>query len=566
MSLIGALNAGQTGLAASQAAIQVTGNNISNAGDADYARQTVQTSPSADQQLRQGIRIGTGVDLTAIQRQTDEALLSRLRTSISDNQSAATTQQWLDQVQSVFDALGTTNLQTSMNNFFGSWSSLANSPQDSGQRQIVLQNGDSLARQFQSQVSQLDSLGSQVAMEMKSGAQAADDLASQIAKLNSQIVVADGGAGQAANALRDQRDAVLKQLSGLMNVTTVQQPGGAMDVYVGSEPLVSNTISNGVTVKSQSVNGQVVQQLVFKANGGVIPVGGGGQLGALADMQARIGGVVTQENTLAHNLIFELNKLHSAGQGLAGFTSVKAGNVVTDPTKALDSTAAQLPFTPNNGSFVVHVIDKSTGQDTSTLVQVNLTGSPSDTTLNSLAASLNGINGVQANANGGTLSISAANSNSQISFSQDSSGVLGALGIGAFYTGKDATDIAVNQILIAQPQMLAAAKNGHPDDNQTALAIAALGTQPVANLSGQSLNDTYQAMINGVAAQASTAKTNAQAAQAVQSTLQGQRDALSGVSIDEETVNLLKQQQAFMGASKLISVVNQLMQTMIGMV
>ena len=38
MSLIGALNAGQSGLAVSQAAIQVTGNNISNAGDADYAR------------------------------------------------------------------------------------------------------------------------------------------------------------------------------------------------------------------------------------------------------------------------------------------------------------------------------------------------------------------------------------------------------------------------------------------------------------------------------------------------------------------------------------------------
>jgi flagellar hook-associated protein 1 FlgK len=566
MSLIGALNAGQSGLAVSQAAIQVSGNNISNAGDADYARETVQTSPSPDQQIQQGIRIGTGVDLSSIQRQTDEDLLSRLRTAISDNQSAGTTQQWLNQVQSVFDALGSNNLQTSMNDFFSSWSSLANNPQDSGQRQIVLQDGDSLAKQFQSQVTQLDSLSSQVAGEMKSGAQTADNLASQIAKLNGQVAVADGGAGQAANSLRDQRDSVLKQLSQLMNVTTMQQPNGTMDVYVGSEPLVANTNSYGVDVKSQNVNGQVVQQLIFKTNGGVIPLNGGGQLGALSDMQARIGGVVTQENTLAHNLIFELNKLHSSGQGLQGFTSVTSSNTVAVPTKPLDNAAAQLAFTPNNGSFVVHVIDKTTGQDTSTLVQVNLTGSGTDTTLNSLAASLNGINGVQATVNGGTLSINAANSTSKISFSQDSSGVLAALGIGSFYTGTDATNIAVNQNLTAQPQMLAAAMNGHADDNQTALAIAALGTQPVANLSGQSLNDTYQAMINGVAAQASTAKTNAQAAQAVQSTLQSQRDALSGVSIDEETVNLLKQQQAFMGASKLISVVNQLMQTMIGMV
>src|SRR5882724_5692358 len=128
MSLIGALHTGQSGLSASQAAIQVTGNNISNAGDANYARETVETSPSPGQQLQQGMFVGSGVDLTSIQRQVDEALLSRLRSSVSDNQAASTTQQWLQQVQSVFDALGTDNLQTSMSNFFGSWSSLANKP------------------------------------------------------------------------------------------------------------------------------------------------------------------------------------------------------------------------------------------------------------------------------------------------------------------------------------------------------------------------------------------------------------------------------------------------------
>jgi len=92
----------------------------------------------------------------------DEALQTRLRNSVSDSQSASTTKQWMDQVQSVFDALGTDNLQTSMNNFFGSWSSLANQPQDSGQRQIVLQGGDSLAKKFQGQMTQLDALSTQV--------------------------------------------------------------------------------------------------------------------------------------------------------------------------------------------------------------------------------------------------------------------------------------------------------------------------------------------------------------------------------------------------------------------
>ena len=45
MSLLGALNTGKTALAVQQAAIQVTGNNIANAGNADYTRQVASVTP-----------------------------------------------------------------------------------------------------------------------------------------------------------------------------------------------------------------------------------------------------------------------------------------------------------------------------------------------------------------------------------------------------------------------------------------------------------------------------------------------------------------------------------------
>src|SRR4051794_13031684 len=110
MSLIGALNTGKSALAVSQAALQVTGNNISNAGNADYTRQVAQVAPSKDQQLRPGVFIGTGVDLTGIQRQIDEALNARLRGSVSDNEGADLTQQWLGRVEAVFNELGDEDL------------------------------------------------------------------------------------------------------------------------------------------------------------------------------------------------------------------------------------------------------------------------------------------------------------------------------------------------------------------------------------------------------------------------------------------------------------------------
>src|SRR4051794_34848310 len=148
MSLLGTLQVGKSALAVQQAALQVTGNNIANAGNADYTRQVANLSPSRDQQIQPGMFIGTGVDLTGIKRQIDEALNARLRSSVSDSQSADTTQQWLGRVESTFNELSDEDLSTGMSKFFNAWSNLANKPQDIGLRQVVLQNGDAVAGQY----------------------------------------------------------------------------------------------------------------------------------------------------------------------------------------------------------------------------------------------------------------------------------------------------------------------------------------------------------------------------------------------------------------------------------
>ena len=63
-------------------------------------------------------------------------------------------------------------------------------------------------------------------------------------------------------------------------------------------------------------------------------------------------------------------------------------------------------------------------------------------------------------------------------------------------------------------------------------------------------------MVTGVANSVASAKTDSDAAKAVVDTLQGQRDALSGVSLDEEAVNLIQQQNAYQAAARLITTVN----------
>ena len=564
MSLIGALNIGSTALAVSQTQLQTTGNNIANANTPGYTRQVAGQVALPTQQIQPGRFIGTGVDLTGIKRQIDQALESRLRAATSDTAAADNSQQWLGRVESTFNALSGNDLSAQLSTFFNSWSNLANTPQNAGLRQVVLANGGTVAQTFQDLRGQLVNLSGDSTGQLKTLAGQANDLAQHVADLNAQIVVTEGGTGGTAGSLRDARDQALKQLSQLVDVQTIEQPSGAVNVYVGSEPLVSNAQNRGIAVKQGTVNGLAINSVVFKADGGTINITSG-QLGSLNTVQKQVGDAVAKLDSQANALIFQLNKIHASGQGLQGAAGFTASNTVTDPTVALNNPKSGLKFSANNGSFVIHVKQTGTGLVTSTLVQVDLNGQPTDTTLNSLKSSLAGINGVNATIANGRLSIAAASPDVQISFSQDSSGALSALGINNFYTGSNARDIAVNQTLAAQPSLLAAAKNGSPGDNQTALAIAALEGQPIASLNGASLKDSYQALVNGIATSTSAAKTNAEAAKSITDTLQAQRDALSGVSIDEEAINLLKQQRAFQGAAKLITAVDEMMKTLLAM-
>lgn len=565
MSLIGTLQVGKSALAVSQAALQVTGNNIANAGDADYTRQTAQIVPSRDQMLRPGMFVGTGVDLTGIRRQIDEALNARLRGAVADNNAADTLQQWLGRIESVFNELGDEDLSTQMSAFFNSWSNLANKPQDIGLRQVVIQNGQSVASWIKNLRNQLGNLQSDVDDRLRALTNDADQLAGQIADLNQQIINAEGGAGQGANGLRDRRDAMLRQLSELVNVNTVEDKG-VMNVYVGSEPLVIGAQSMGVGLKTSTDDqGNLIAQVIFKSNNGAMNVTAG-QIGALGTVRQQISDTIGKIDDLAGNLIFELNKIHSAGQGLQGFSTITGSYSATDPSLALTDPKSGLKFAPKNGSVVIHVKNKNTGLATSTLVQVDLDGQGgNDTSLDSLAASLDAISGVSAKVNAGKLTLASDSQDLELSFSQDSSGVMASLGVNNFYTGSDARDIAVSASIASNPSLLAAARNGNPGDNQTALAIAALESSKLAALDNTSLKETYQAMVNGVGVQASAAKTNAQATATVLETLQSQREALSGVSLDEEAINLIRQQRAFQAASRVIAAVDEMLRTLLSM-
>ncbi len=467
-------------------------------------------------------------------------------------------------METAVGALSGNDLSTSMTTFFNDWSDLANGPTDSGQRQVTVQDGANLAGYLNKLSASLGSMQDQIAAQLPAQVSAANSLADQVAKLNVQIVTASGGTGGVPNDLLDQRDADLKQLSQLANITVRQQPDGSDSVYIGSQALVEGQTNHGLTVtRLQAADGTVTPTVTFTDTKATADITSG-QLSALQSNKGQIASVQAQVDTVTKDLIAAVNDLHASGQGSTGITSVTGTNGVDDATAALNSTAAGLSFPPSNGSFVVHVTG-SDGASTSTLVNVNLKGKPTDTSLNSLVTTLNGVSGVSASVAGGHLKVSAADAGSTITFSQDSSGTLAALGVNTFFTGDSAQSIAVNPVLAADASQLAAGKSGASGDNGTALAIAALETTAPAG-STQTLQATYAGLVTGVADTVAAATTQATASSAVSAALTTQQQSTSGVSLDDEMVNMLQQQQAFQASSRVVATIETMMQSLIAMV
>ena len=200
--LSSALQIGRSALTTYQSALEVTGNNVANAGNPDYTRQTAELSSMQGGPLPEGMRPGAGVALTALRRHIDEALESRLRTAISDAESAVAGQELLLGVETLFDEFGGGGLSAKFLDFFNDLEEVANDPTDSGLREVVISDGVALADAMRSLRSDLVSLANAYADEVAALVEQADNLAEQIAELNSEINQAEAGGQSGASALR----------------------------------------------------------------------------------------------------------------------------------------------------------------------------------------------------------------------------------------------------------------------------------------------------------------------------------------------------------------------------
>lgn len=555
-----------------QTAIQTTGHNIANANTEGYSRQRVEITSNQPQFIGGGY-VGTGADVTAITRAIDQGLQSRMQYSESQLGRYDTVAQYLSQVEVMFGELSDTDLSSAMENFFNALNDFSNRPEDLTARTQVLQNAQYMADSFGQLAVNLNQLRTDMSNQIEVQVGEINRLATEIAGLNEEIQRLEvGGArfGQ-ANDLRDRREQALRELSNLVQIRTHETSTGVVNVLIGSDFLVLDDDIAEVGVKTTVTPDSKIKTPVFTFDNKELELAGGALYGLVEARDTLVGGYLNDLNTLANTVIREMNNLQAQGRGLVGQTSVTSGVNLSD---GLDSTTplnqAGLPFPITDGSFNIRVVNELTNTTTEINIEIDQDGlNNNDTTLESLRDQINAklsldFPMMSATINtDGSFTLSSADPNFTFYFNNDNTGVLSALGMNRFFAGSRAIDIVVAPELGGNPQLLAGATSTNPGDNSNASAMAQLRYQKLFNNNTTTVEDFYQGIVGTLGVQAADYQSRAINQDYLNTQLVNERESLSGVNLDEEATNLITFQRAFQAAARVISVIDQMMQTLL---
>ena len=255
-SLFDALTIARSGVLTQQDRLSVISNNIANVDTPGYHRQraALGTNPPNDTNLytSRPYELGTGVHLMNVTRAYNDmregVYLGRnssyaLHTQLSDS---------LSDLQALLQDDEDTSLGASLQNFWAAWQDVSNNPDNLTMRNVLLERAGTLAERFNIVAGRFDEYRAAIA-DSSSGAltgavpdtvQTVNDLATRIQDLNARIA-RSSGLGSSANDLADRRDALIRELSGKINITLAADKAISIDgqVLVSGDGSVRNTLT-----------------------------------------------------------------------------------------------------------------------------------------------------------------------------------------------------------------------------------------------------------------------------------------------------------------------------------
>jgi flagellar hook-associated protein 1 FlgK len=612
-------------LQAFQQAINVTSNNIANASTPGYDEESINLS-EAIPQVNGSATIGSGVEVSGINRAYSQAATNQLNTSQSTLGQLTGLQSYAAQIDNV---IGTTGggLSTALTSYYSAWSTVANDPTSTAARQALISAAQGVVTSLQSTTSQLNALNSSVNTSITSDVTQINSLASTISTLNQQIVVTQGAAGgQQPNELLDQRDQAVSKLSSLVGVTTTTNTDGSLNVFVGNgQPLVLEGNVNTLTTVPDQYNASQLDVSSTAAGGNNIDaeLTTGDLGGQLAARTQAINPALNQLGQIATAVATSANTQQTAGVDLNGAigtaifssptptavassTNTGTGAATVAITNVGALTANDYVLTYKGGTYSLATTDGTTVPLTGTGtaadpltadgISITLTGAPASndtfliqptaTTASNLSvvitnpskiAAASAITASAATTNTGTATIdtgtvidptnAALTTPASIVFATPTTYSING---GAVQTLAANGEISANgwQVTITGTPAAGDTFNVGPNtsgtgDNRNALLSAAQQTTGILNNATTSTTGAVSAFITAIGSQVAQINT-AQAAQtAVNTSATNNVESISGVNLDQEAASLLQWQQAYQASAQALAIGSSLFTTLI---
>ncbi len=311
-------------------------------------------------------RLGSGVQVLGIRRMQDNFVDTQLRSSSQSLGYWQAGRQALDQVVGIIGEPSDFGFGSDLDKFWNSWQDLSLNAENTAARNSVIESGTSVARTLNRLSSQIEAVRDFQDLSIRDKVTSINGLASQLANINDEIQ-RTLGAGDAPNDLMDQRDAVLVELSKMVDVQ-VYGTGGTSDVItIGGHALVQGNRASALTTGLDPDGHATVE---WASDGSKADIRGGELGGQMMVQNKLIPEYLKALDGVAQALMTRVNELHATGTGLDGST----GQAFFEGTGARDirlsdaisgnpqSIAASVSGAPGDASIALAIAKVKTEQ------------------------------------------------------------------------------------------------------------------------------------------------------------------------------------------------------------
>ncbi|MCC7365624.1 MAG: flagellar hook-associated protein FlgK [Dehalococcoidia bacterium] len=447
-------------LRAHQLAVDVASHNIANANTPGFSRQRVLLRPigvdGSDHFSRDALlgRVGFGVDASDVNRVRNVFLDFQQRSALGSKSQYTAMANELAKTEIIFNDPSDDGMSALLGQFWNAWHDVVNDPELSAGRTTLVHSTTTLTTRIQGAYNNLVDQRKELNFEVAVIADEINAKASEIASLNFQIKQVELS-GDMANDLRDRRDLLLDELSGIAQISYAEQPDRSVAVYMGNHELVVQNSIREVAVVGDALN-PGMNKLVFAGDNADVQTTTGRLRGILDVRDNDLPKLIQKMNDFASQLITSVNALHTTGYGL----------------------------------------DNATGN--------------------------------------------------------------------AFFTGTDASNIAINAVLTANPERIAvsSAMNA-PGDASIGLQIADLAQAMTMSGGTETFADYYGSLVTNLGADINRAKGLQSSGELLSNHLEAMRQSTQGVNIDEEVTQLNSAQHAYQAAARVITTIDEMLDTLI---